>query len=228
MILTCPSCGARYNVRADAIPAAGRKVRCKACAHEWLALPEVWELPEALPAGSAEPAREPEPAPAPAPAAAPEAPARRWPWLLVLALLLLGGGGALGWAVGEGRIDPARIPGWQWLISREIPGVRLPAPPPTALTLSATVTNRQVPGGGNVWEVTGRVVNDTRTVRPVPPIEVILYGRGNRELYRWQVAPPRPTLGPGMAVRFDTATVNTPDEASHVRVTLRPAALGRG
>lgn len=36
MIITCPSCSARYNVADTAISAQGRKVKCAACGHHWL------------------------------------------------------------------------------------------------------------------------------------------------------------------------------------------------
>ncbi len=40
MIITCPGCGASFNVNPDALGAAGRKVRCSKCSHQWLALPD--------------------------------------------------------------------------------------------------------------------------------------------------------------------------------------------
>jgi predicted Zn finger-like uncharacterized protein len=39
MILTCPACATRYSVAEGAVPAAGRTVRCAACAHSWRATP---------------------------------------------------------------------------------------------------------------------------------------------------------------------------------------------
>jgi predicted Zn finger-like uncharacterized protein len=62
MQLTCPACGARYEVAADLIPAAGRAVRCSGCQAEWMASGAV--------AGAA-----PAPAPAPPPIRASSAPA---------------------------------------------------------------------------------------------------------------------------------------------------------
>ncbi|GAB5389175.1 MAG: zinc-ribbon domain-containing protein [Alphaproteobacteria bacterium] len=53
MILTCPSCTAKYMVPDTAIGAEGRQVRCAKCRHDWYQAP----LPEAAPA--AVPAAEP-------------------------------------------------------------------------------------------------------------------------------------------------------------------------
>ena len=40
MILSCPSCSARFRVDADQLGVAGRKVRCAKCGHVWHATPE--------------------------------------------------------------------------------------------------------------------------------------------------------------------------------------------
>lgn len=37
MIVTCPSCDAKYRASEEALKASGRKVRCAACAHVWIA-----------------------------------------------------------------------------------------------------------------------------------------------------------------------------------------------
>ncbi|MCC7320812.1 MAG: zinc-ribbon domain-containing protein [Rubellimicrobium sp.] len=83
MRITCPNCGAQYEVAADAIPPAGRDVQCSACSHVWLeggegpALPETAEPapPEAKPetgTGAAS-QEEAEPQVEPAPQEEPEA-----------------------------------------------------------------------------------------------------------------------------------------------------------
>ena len=61
MIVTCPSCEAKYRVEPSALEARRGKVKCAACNH-------VWTVAEAAPKPA--PAA-PEPAPAPAPAPEP-------------------------------------------------------------------------------------------------------------------------------------------------------------
>lgn len=60
MIITCPSCGARYKVRDDLIPSSGKRVKCKKCASLFRAFPgKKAILEQAAP-------KPPEPAPKPA------------------------------------------------------------------------------------------------------------------------------------------------------------------
>lgn len=66
MILSCPSCSARFNVKAEALGTNGRTVKCAKCAHKWHAMPEGAPAPAA--------AATPPPAPPPPPAAETAAP----------------------------------------------------------------------------------------------------------------------------------------------------------
>lgn len=47
--IVCPNCGARYDVAAGVIGAAGKKVRCARCGTVWLARPEPAEGEVLLP-----------------------------------------------------------------------------------------------------------------------------------------------------------------------------------
>lgn len=53
MRLTCPNCGAQYEVARDAVPAEGRDVQCSNCGVTWLAKPEA--EPKPAPAAAAGP-----------------------------------------------------------------------------------------------------------------------------------------------------------------------------
>lgn len=63
MRISCPSCGASFNVKPEALGSSGRKVKCGKCAHQWLALPD-GTAAEAADASTA-PARPPAPPPEP-------------------------------------------------------------------------------------------------------------------------------------------------------------------
>jgi predicted Zn finger-like uncharacterized protein len=60
MILTCPNCDAKFNIKDGALGTEGRKVKCSKCDHRWHAMPD------------GDDAAPPPPAPEPKPAAAPE------------------------------------------------------------------------------------------------------------------------------------------------------------
>lgn len=85
MRLTCPNCGAQYEVADDAIPENGRDVQCSNCGHVWLEKPggsavdgepSEWDDAEAQTAAVEPPVEdlaEDAPVPAPKPDPAPEA-----------------------------------------------------------------------------------------------------------------------------------------------------------
>lgn len=72
MIISCPTCGASFNVKPEALGSAGRTVKCSKCAHQWHAMPDAEPADDALDSVGA-PAPEdtaPEPTPAEPDAAA--------------------------------------------------------------------------------------------------------------------------------------------------------------
>lgn len=77
MKISCPSCGASFNIKPEALGSAGRKVKCGKCSHLWLALPDGAAAPDApaeaapIPSAPIPPAATPEPEPEPEPVAAP-------------------------------------------------------------------------------------------------------------------------------------------------------------
>jgi predicted Zn finger-like uncharacterized protein len=68
MIISCPSCGASFNIKPEALGPNGRSVKCSKCAHRWHATADE-DAPEAqaaapAPAAAATPAADPESPPA--------------------------------------------------------------------------------------------------------------------------------------------------------------------
>ncbi|MFP7569853.1 zinc-ribbon domain-containing protein [Marivita sp. S2033] len=55
MRLTCPSCGARYEVPADVIPEDGRDVQCSNCGNTWFQARDTEDSPETLAAEASAP-----------------------------------------------------------------------------------------------------------------------------------------------------------------------------
>ena len=55
MRLTCPSCGAQYEVPDDVIPDEGRDVQCSNCGNTWFQAKDTENTPEALAAEAAAP-----------------------------------------------------------------------------------------------------------------------------------------------------------------------------
>lgn len=255
MLLSCPNCGARYEVPDADWPrettANGelalkpRKVRCRICQEIWVASPEpepVLEPGDPLPPqpagetiGNAHvPPAEGRNLPPPVPRR------RRWAWILVLALLLVAG---LFAAVATDRLRPERLglpafrlemgnlalpalPGIR-LPSVRLPVLRVPEGPESPLQLEHEVVKRPLPDGGAVWEVSGTIHNPTFNRVPVPPIELSLLDHEGEALVRWTMPAGVPGIAPGGTHIFETSTLNPPEAAEEIRLVLKPAAPGR-
>lgn len=73
MRITCPNCGAQYEVPNEVIPTEGRDVQCSNCGDTWFqAHPDHMTQPEPEPAPPPAAAPKPEPAPKPAPTEKPK------------------------------------------------------------------------------------------------------------------------------------------------------------
>ena len=150
MIATCPACGKRYRLADDAVPAAGRALRCAVCGHGWTVMPAAaavaTQLPFDLPA-----VMPPAPSPVPVdvaalPMTAPRsggdtdgAKARRgcaWPLLFVAVAV---GGLALIEFAPVTTFDPPRL-GLPAI--PELRGIALPRPRPLDLTAIPVVGAR--------------------------------------------------------------------------------------
>jgi predicted Zn finger-like uncharacterized protein len=91
----------------------------------------------------------------------------------------------------------------------------------TPLQLMMTHSDRQALASGNeLLAVSGRVINPTTKVQPVPPIQAELRSKTGDVVYRWTIAPPTPTLAPGASARFNSAEVNVPAGGEELTVSL--------
>ena len=234
MILSCPSCHARYVVPDSAIGPTGRKVRCASCRHSWFQEPTPLDLGNA-PAPPADavtpPAREPAPWPeAPPPATAESTPrdprphdayeedsfvrprrnpARKWTIAAaILALLMLGAAFAI------------RHFGLPEIGQR----IGLPVQAGDALGLEGEVDRRQLASGNELLEVRGTITNRTDEVQRVPQIRAELKDAQDRVVYSWSIAPPVRELQARGAVTFNSANVDVPRGGRRLSLTFGPVS----
>ncbi|WP_116090068.1 zinc-ribbon domain-containing protein [Sphingomonas crusticola] len=219
MKLSCPNCGATYDVPENAIGPSGRKIRCRACDTSWFEPARVAVPPPLAPAP---------PPVSPAPAATPpwasgiaetteEPPVRRkrGPWLL-LALVVL--------VVILGSIAATVLMGPQQVASRLGIGERHV---PLGIAITREPDWRMIAGGSQLFAVSGRVWNPTNVEQPVPDIRAELRNAQGKTVYAWTITRPVPRLAPGAAVSFEGAAVDVPPSSSNVSVTFAGTGADR-
>lgn len=203
MIATCPACGKRYRLADEAVPAAGRNVRCAACGHGWAVVPAGPATAAAN--GDAAPPHAPEPVLAPtatppaalAPARPRSPPVRREPprrrlgWIAAVVALLAVAALAVVEFAPVATFDPPRLglPAPQLPLA-DFGSVRapsLPVLPPLDLT--------RVPVVGDALE---RLVHPPAT--PASPLRITAAGE-------------RRTLANGTRVLTVTGSVGNPTAA---------------
>jgi predicted Zn finger-like uncharacterized protein len=229
MILECSQCRTRYLVPDSAIGADGRTVRCASCKHSWFQAPEILDLStRAAPAPPAPkpiphyPAAAPEPAPqarifrddaspAPAAAAAPEYdpfapqppfkprrnPAKRW-----TAAAFVAGFSML---LGLGAILYSGAPG----IASQL-GLGFGEAETVLRFADKNVERRSPSGGGELFAVSGKVVNPTGTKQHVPDIRIELQDAQGQVLDTWRITPEVRQLDPNGSIEFNSAKLNPP------------------
>jgi predicted Zn finger-like uncharacterized protein len=145
----------------------------------------------------------------PFPAADEVEPKRRRPILVILLLVLL--------------IAAAAAAFWFFAPAEWKVRLGLAAAGASPLALVTTHMDRQkLESGNELLTVTGRVVNPTSREQDVPPLQAQLKTHTGQVVYRWTIAPPARTLGPGASASFNSAEVNVPPGGEELTITLGP------
>ena len=216
MQLSCPNCGATYQVPDNAIGPNGRKIRCRACETSWF---EPGQAAPPAPPPMTPPPVSPIPASTPPPQspalAAGEAPSRekpprrrRGPWLLlglVILVVILGGVAA------TVLLGPQQMVSRLGLSERRVP---------LGIAITREPDWRMIAGGSQLFAVSGRIWNPTNVEQPVPDIRAELKDAEGRTVYHWTITRPVPRLAPGASANFDGAAVDVPAASAKVNVTF--------
>ena len=212
MILTCPSCGTRYQTDRARIAPPGANVRCAKCQTVWFqaAESEVDIDPEP-------PQVEPPPLAPSTSDGSPESAVRRGEerrrgvrWSLVAGwlILLIFVGGFI-WATIAYRHEIARV----WPASATLYAY-LDMPVNTRGLAFAELSHQTVvEAEGDVLQISGRVVNVADRALPVPEIYVSLRDMEERELYGWTFHSGASVLGPGQSQAFLTRLTDPPAQS---------------
>jgi predicted Zn finger-like uncharacterized protein len=207
MLIVCPSCASEYTIDPAKLGADGRTLRCAICRDTWFVAADGGQPGKAAPSETAAEIQ----APTPVPAAAGRRPAMR----RSLALSGLAGLAVAGWLTFPGAVHTIGDGGralieWVW-----------PAESPLAFR---NVTSELDPAaGGAVLVVRGEIANGSAREATLPPLEILVRNGDEQVLATWTSAPPRPNLGPGGAVRFETRLASPPPEGRQVRVHFTAA-----
>ncbi len=228
MIVTCPSCEAKYRVEAAALEARRGKVKCASCAHVWTVADEALTL--------SEPVAAPEPAPAPDPEPVLDAQpslrdkphtairARQYAkrrkarlaaegagWAGVAACFVVLLGAAVMFRVDVVDVWP-RTAGAYAAVGLEVNPYGVEIEGLTAQFETAEADARLL--------VSGSLRNITRSDRAVPPLQAVAYDAAGVALASWPIALEAPTLLAETATTFEAALPNPPADAVRVEVVV--------
>ena len=214
MLIVCPSCASEYTIDPEKLGADGRTLRCAICRDTWFVTPDGQPGTPPGPEG-----RKAVAIADAAPGAEPSAPAKKRPMPVrafagiaiaaVVALVFVGGSGRLPFAL-------------HWVQERIGPALAAMAAPGAPLEFRGVVAEVAAPENGQdegaVLLISGEIANLADHDVTVPHLEILVRNGEEQVLASWTSAPPRPELGPGEAVHFETRLASPPPDGRQVRV----------
>lgn len=250
MILTCPSCSARFTINTELIGPAGRKVRCGSCGHTWRQLPTVENDAQPPPQGPIDMGVDMGPVdtgPAdtgPAEVGPLEVEAEPNEWdavrrvrrrsaaaLRTRARPGVGGRGRLiAWSV-LGTVVMLLI-GTLWLGRGPIVTALPEAArfyelfgiggeaPGEGLALQEVTSVRRTFDGQRRLIIEGVVANVSDNDRPVPTLRASLHDASGQELAAWYFTTDVKSLSPGERTTFSTLAQSPPDGATELTINF--------
>ncbi len=224
MIVTCPSCDAKYRVEPAALEARGGRVRCASCGHGWQVEAEALTLSE--PAERPAPAApRPEPAPSlrdkPAAAIRARTEARRRKarvavegagWAGVAAAFLVVMGGAVLMRADVVAAFPRAAGAYA--------AVGLETHPLGLAVEELTASFEDAEDGAPALVVEGVVRNTTGRMRRTAPLTAMALDREGQVLAEWRVMLESTALPGGAVERFRTLMTAPPEAAVRVEVVV--------
>jgi predicted Zn finger-like uncharacterized protein len=242
MILTCPSCGTRYQTDSARIAPPGRNVRCAKCGHVWF---QAASMPEAEPEPEPAAVVAEEPKAASAPVAADEAPsdflftpsrdeAKAIGVREERPRLRIAWGQVVGWAVlililgsmGAAAVQYRQTIANLWPQTASVyAAIGLPVNT-RGIALVNISYRQEYEDGQPVLSVTGKVVNVSNRELPVPELRVVLTDDAKHELYHWTFDVGVQTLKPGAESPFLTRLSSPPPDARNLNIRFADAGEG--
>lgn len=243
MILSCPACTTRYLVPDTAVGVNGRQVRCAQCRHSWFQEPATIDLAAPPPSFAPPPnARVVEPgagAPGfggegaaqasfadirphtprardgfvPAPPFRPTRNRLKWmTWAAAVAAAVM--------------LVAAAVIAW---IGLRAPGTATAAQgveSPLMLQVTQKPERRVLASGKELFAVSGRIVNPTAAMQPVPDVRAELRDVDGKMVHGWTIAAPVRVLAPKASADFDSAEVNVPQGSKALNLSFVGAPAG--